>query len=164
MADPSSNAVNPLSQALGRVPSGLYILTVRHDGRATGLLASWVMQAGFDPPMVTVAINSQRYVADWVSTSGRFTLNQLAAGNKPLIRHFGRGFPPDAPAFAGIELRDEGQGGPVLASASAFLEAEVVGEIASTDHRIFLARVVGGAVLSPASEPMVHTRNNGFHY
>ena len=164
MAEPSNHAVNPLGQALGRVPSGLYILTARHDGRATGLLASWVMQAGFDPPMVTVAINSQRYVADWVSASGRFALNQIAAGGKPLVRHFGRGFPPDAPAFAGLELRAEGRGGPILASALAFLDAEVVGEIASADHRIFLARVVGGAVFEPASEPMVHVRNNGFHY
>ena len=122
------------------------------------------MQAGFDPPMVTVAINSQRYVADWVSTSGRFTLNQLAAGGKALIRHFGRGFPPDAPAFTGLDLREEGQGGPVLAAALAFLDAEVVGEVASADHRIFLARIVGGSVLDLVSEPMVHVRNNGFHY
>src|SRR6266446_4493075 len=98
MADHARPTISGLGQALGRIPSGLYILTVTHEGRSTGMLASWVQQAGFDPPMVTVAIAGQRYVGDWVAASGRFTLNQLPAGSKALIRHFGRGFAPEAPA------------------------------------------------------------------
>src|SRR3954464_11070823 len=81
-----------LSQALGRIPSGLYILTVSVGERSTGMLASWVQQAGFEPPMVTAAIRRDRYVADWIAEAGRFTLNQLATGSRSLIRHFGRGF------------------------------------------------------------------------
>ena len=100
MTDQSRPPVTPLGQALGRVPSGLFILTVSHEGRSTGMLASWVQQAGFEPPMVTVAVASRRYAGDWIAASGRFTLNQIPAGNKPLLRHFGRGFEPDAPAFA----------------------------------------------------------------
>ena len=164
MADESRPTVSPLSQALGRIPSGLYILTVTHDGRATGLLASWVQQAGFDPPMLTAAVARQRYVADRVAASGRFTLNQLPAGSKSLIRHFGRGFPPDAEAFEGVALRDEGTAGPVLAGAMAYLDAEVAGELTAGDHTIFLARVVAGAVLDGKAEPLLHVRNNGFHY
>lgn len=164
MADESRPSVSPLSQALGRIPSGLYILTVTHDGRATGMLASWVQQAGFDPPMLTAAVGRQRYAGDWVAASGRFTLNQLPAGSKSLIRHFGRGFPPEAEAFGGVPLRDEGCAGPVLAGALAYLDAEVAGELAGGDHRIFLARVVAGSVLDGKAEPMLHVRNNGFHY
>src|SRR5687768_13076480 len=75
MGEPRSAGLSGLGQALGRVPSGLYILTARHDGKATGMLASWVQQAGFDPPMVTVAVNRDRYVGDWITRSGRFALN-----------------------------------------------------------------------------------------
>ena len=46
----------------------------------------------------------------------------------------------------------------------AFLDAEVVGQLAEGDHRIFLARVVAGAVLDPEAEPFQHVRSNGFHY
>ena len=74
----------------------------RHGGRSTGMLASWVQQAGFDPPMLTVAVRRDRYVADWIAASGRFTLNQVAAGDKPLLKHFGRGFGPDEAAFDGV--------------------------------------------------------------
>jgi flavin reductase (DIM6/NTAB) family NADH-FMN oxidoreductase RutF len=153
-----------LAQALGRIPSGLYILTVRHGERSTGMLASWVQQAGFEPPMLTVAIKRDRYVAGWIDATGRFTLSQLAKGSKALIRHFGRGFAADAPAFEGIELRHDASGGPVLASALAYLDAEVTGQLAGGDHHIYLATVSGGALLNPDLEPMVHVRANGFHY
>ena len=164
MADHSRPPVTPLGQALGRIPSGLYILTAAHDGRSTGMLASWVQQAGFDPPMLTVAVAKTRYVGDWLSRSGRFTLNQIPAGGKALIRHFGRGFDPDATAFDGLTLRDRPGLGPVLEAAIAYLDAEVAGEIASGDHRIFLATIVDGRVLEPEAEPLVHVRHNGFHY
>jgi flavin reductase (DIM6/NTAB) family NADH-FMN oxidoreductase RutF len=164
MTDPLRPTISGLGQALGRIPSGLYILTVQHGERSTGMLASWVQQAGFDPPMLTVGIRRDRYVADWVAESGRFALSQLAVGSKALIRHFGRGFDPDAPAFEGIELRHDARGGPVLAGAMAFLDAEVAGELASGDHRIFVARVIDGALLKPDAEPLLHVRSYGFHY
>jgi flavin reductase (DIM6/NTAB) family NADH-FMN oxidoreductase RutF len=161
---PTRAVITPLAQALGKIPSGLYILTVRRGEIATGMLASWVQQAGFDPPMLTVAIGSARYVADWVAETGRFTLNQLPQGSKPLIRHFGRGFAPGVDAFEGLALRDEAQGGPVLAGAMAYLDLEVAGEIASGDHRVFLARAIAGAVFPEGGEPLVHVRGSGLHY
>ena len=167
MSDQSRPPVSPLGQALGRVASGLYVLTVSHQGRSTGMLASWAQQAGFEPPTVTVAVASGRYAGDWIAGSGRFTLNQIAAGGKAFLRHFGRGFAADAPAFDGLALLDQadlGTAGPVLAGALAYLDAEVVGEIPTGDHRVFVGRVVAGAVLDDAAEPMLHVRRNGFHY
>jgi flavin reductase (DIM6/NTAB) family NADH-FMN oxidoreductase RutF len=166
MTESSRPSLTPLAHALGKVPSGIYILTVRDGARATGMLASWVQQAGFDPPALTVAVGRQRYVGDWIEASGRFTLNQLAAGSRSLIRHFGRGFDPGAPAFEGVELLPDEvtAGGPVLAAAMAYLDAEVAGELTVGDHRVFLARVVAGAVRESDAEPLVHLRNNGLHY
>jgi len=165
MAEHARPAVPPLALALGRVPSGLYILTVRSGERATGFLASWVQQAGFDPPMVTVAVKRDRFVGDWMAESGRFTLNQIPVGGKALIRHFSRGFSPDEPAFEGLPLRpDAAQGGPVLEGALAYLDAEVAGQLLGGDHRVFLARVVAGEVLNPEAEPLKHVRSNGLHY
>lgn len=158
------DTIHNLGAALGRIPSGLYILTAGRDGRSTGMLASWVQQAGFEPLMLTVAVRRDRYVADWIAESGRFTLNQVAAGNKTLLKHFGRGFGPDEDAFAGVALRDADPSGPVLADAMAYLAAEVAGSIDGGDHRIFLARAVRGERLDPEAEPMIHVRKSGLHY
>src|SRR5436305_135654 len=96
MSESSRPPVSPLGQALGRVPSGLFVLTVRWDGRETGMLASWVQQAGFEPPMLTVALKADGLVREWVERSGSFVLNQIATGQKMLLRHFARGFSADA--------------------------------------------------------------------
>ena len=153
-----------LGAVLGRIPSGIYILTAGVGGRSTGMLASWVQQAGFEPLMLTVAVRRDRYVADWIAESGRFTLNQVAAGGKALLKHFGRGFGPDEEAFAGISLRDPDPHGPVLADALGYLAAEVVGSIDGGDHRVFLAKAVRGERLDAEAEPMIHLRKSGLHY
>lgn len=167
MPDSPSPAVPAgVAEALGRLPSGLFILTTRRGNRSTGLLASWVQQAGFDPPMVTVALGRDRYVADWVAESGRFVLNQLRAGDKHLLKHFARGFGPDEPAFTGLDLIDDARGGPVLVDALGYLDLEVAGDLdGGGDHRVLLARLVGGALLpGDRRDPMVHVRRNGLHY
>ena len=157
MSDAQSAAVSPLARALGGVPSGLFILTARRGDRASGMLASWVQQAGFEPPMLSVAMRRDRFLADWIAETGQLTLNQVGSGGKGLIRHFGKGFGPNEPAFQGVALRDEPTAGPVLADALAFLDARVVGTIDGGDHRIFLAEIVAGGRIDPSAdaEPMV---------
>ena len=164
MPDPTP-APADLAAALGRIPSGLFILTVRDGDRSTGMLASWVQQAGFDPPMLTVAVRLDRFVGDWLRSSGRFVLNAVRAGDKSLLRHFGKGFDPDEPAFEGIPLADpDHPAGPILADAASFLVAEPVSEMATGDHAVILARIVAGAVLDDDATPLVHIRRNGLHY
>ena len=51
-----------ISRALGRVPSGLFIVTAGTGESATGFLASWVQQSSFEPPMVSVGIKKERPV------------------------------------------------------------------------------------------------------
>ena len=153
-----------LASALGRVPSGIFILTALHDGRSTGMLASWVQQAGFEPPMLTVAVRKDRYVAGWIDASGRFTLNQVASGDKTLLKHFGRGFDPEEPAFEGLALREGASHGPILERALSYLACEVAGTVDGGDHRVYLARVVRGERLDHEPEPMIHLRKSGLHY
>ncbi len=155
---------NDLAAALGRVPSGLFILTARQGGQDTGMLASWVQQAGFEPPMLTVALRQDRLLAGWLMEQRRFTLNQIPTGHKPLIRHFAKGFNPGDSAFAGLDLVPIAAGGPILAEALAYLDGEVAGHIDSGDHRIFLAHIRDGGVFHPDAEPMIHVRRDGFHY
>src|SRR5688572_13538584 len=87
--------------ALGRVPSGLFIVTVRHGRRETGMLASWVQQCSFDPPQVSAAFAKDRWVLDWLTDDAALTVNVIGEGEKKLVAHFGKGFTPDAPAFEG---------------------------------------------------------------
>jgi flavin reductase (DIM6/NTAB) family NADH-FMN oxidoreductase RutF len=152
-----------LHAALGRVPSGIFILTAGTGDRATGMLASWVMQAGFDPPMVTVAVRQGRYVADWLAAGEPFVLNLVGEGQKHLLKHFVRGFEPGELAFTGLDIGVAESGVPTLLDAVGRLECEPAGSVDSGDHRIFLARVTAGELVNDLS-PMIHIRKSGAHY
>ena len=152
-----------LMAALGRIPSGLFVLTLAADGRETGMLASWVQQCSFDPPQVTVAVKQGRELGGWLREGVPFTVNILDAGQTDMIVHFGRGFAVTEPAFTGLEVERPGPGGPVLSEALAYLECAVAAHYSAGDHELFVGRVVGGRVLGDG-QPMVHVRKSGFHY
>src|SRR5688572_17836427 len=130
-----TEAIGPI---LGRLPSGVFILTARHESEETGMLTSWVMQAGFKPPMLTAAIQQGRYLADWLSAGRPFVLNQLATGQKGLLRHFARGFAPGEAAFKDLPFERTAGGIPILQGTVGHLECEPKSFIDSGDHRIFL--------------------------
>lgn len=81
-----------IARALGQVPSGCFVMTVSNAGKATGLLTSWVQQASFEPPMVTVAVKVGRPVEQLLAASGKFVLNHIGENPLAMFRHFGRGF------------------------------------------------------------------------
>ncbi len=149
---------------LGRVPSGIFILTARHGEQETGMLASWVMQSGFDPPTVTVAVKKGRYVADWLKAGTPFALNVVAEEGKSLLAHFGRGFEPDKQAFEGLPVERAAEDVPVLADETiGYLICRPGEHLESGDHHIFLAEVIDGQLTSDAA-PMLHVRKSGAHY
>jgi len=156
-------SVSQLEAVLGRVPSGLFILTARHKKEETGMLTSWVMQAGFEPPMVTVAVRRDREIARWLGASEPFVLNVLGENQKKLLSHFARGFAPGESAFNGVEVVRTTHNLPALTDALGYLECQPKSHVDSTDHRIFLAEVVAGK-MSGDGQPYVHIRKNGLRY
>jgi flavin reductase (DIM6/NTAB) family NADH-FMN oxidoreductase RutF len=156
-----------LAQVLGRIPSGVFVLTCGDgNGNTTGMLASWIQQAAFEPPMISVAVKEGRYVNDWLALTGRAVVNVVSESQKQLLGHFGRGFEPDEPAFEGLEITTGETGLPILTDSLGYLEGEVAASVVAGDHRIYLLKVVAaacGARLADES-PMIHIRKNGFNY
>lgn len=156
-----------LTPVLGRIPSGVFILVAGGpEGRRTGLLASWIQQASFEPPQVTVAVNKARYLKDWLQPGAAVTLNQVVKGDSSLFKQFGKGFEPDADAFAGVEFEPGLCGLPRLKAALSTMEGQVVSSMEAGDHIIFLVTLTHAMLhKDPAeSEPYVHIRKNGFSY
>jgi flavin reductase (DIM6/NTAB) family NADH-FMN oxidoreductase RutF len=158
-----NEAVRQLSAALGRIPSGLFVLTARRGTAETGMLTSWVQQCAFDPPHISVALQRDRPIIAWLTDGASFTLNILDDSQTDMIAHFGRGFALDEPAFAGLEVERLEGGGPVLQEALAYMDCRIRDQLPVGDHELFIAEVVGGRVLSEG-QPMVHIRKSGFHY
>lgn len=155
--------ITPLARAIGRIPSGLFILTVRCGSDETGMLASWIQQCSFAPPQVVVAVNKERYIVDWLKPETAFAVNVLAEGQTNLVKHFSRGFEPGHPAFDGLEVARVGDGAPHLLAAHAYIDCRVQSTADGGDHMLVIGRVVGGEMLHDL-RPVVHIRKNGLSY
>jgi flavin reductase (DIM6/NTAB) family NADH-FMN oxidoreductase RutF len=152
-----------LAAALGRVPSGIFVVTVAQNGIATGMLASWVQQCSFKPPRISVAVRPDREVVKLLTSGARFTLNILEASQTDMVAHFGKGFALTDDAFRSVSVEARPGVGPVLTEALAYLECAVVARTPAGDHDLFVADVCAGAVLDEG-QPMIHVRKNGMHY
>jgi len=153
-----------IGKALGRVPSGVYVLTAKHDGKATAMLASWVQQAGFEPPAVTVAIAKGRPIGELIRAGGTFALSVIARDDTTLMKRYARGPGDDAHPFAGVRTTDGQLGVPLLTDALAYLECRLIHTCDfGGDHEIFVGEVVAGKLLRDG-HAFAHQRGNGFHY
>ncbi|MHC5063259.1 MAG: flavin reductase family protein [Planctomycetota bacterium] len=158
MADPS-----PLAKALGRIPSGLFIVTAGTGDQATGFLASFVQQVGLEPPVLSVAVKAERPAAQLIRDHGAFCVAVIDEASKHLMGHYARGFEPGQPAFEGIESVESSLGVPYPSDALAVLGCKFVGEVAWTDHILFAGEAVEGHARDE-SDPMIHLRKNGLSY
>jgi flavin reductase (DIM6/NTAB) family NADH-FMN oxidoreductase RutF len=155
---------NPnLARALGRVASGLFVVTARLEPGETGMLASWVQQCSFDPPQLSLALGRDRTLAAGLALGSRFTVNILGEGQTRYLSHFGKGFAAGAPAFEGLEVLRPLEDAIVLADALAWLACELTGRCAAGDHDLLIGRILDGNLLSEA-RPMIHVRKNGLRY
>jgi flavin reductase (DIM6/NTAB) family NADH-FMN oxidoreductase RutF len=163
MAATAGDANKEMAAAVGRVPSGIFVLTARQGACETGFLASWVQQCSFEPLQVSVAVKSGRAVAEWLTPGAPFVVNILEEDQTELLVHFGKGFALQEPAFTGLDVDRKVAGAPVLSEALAFLDCQVAGRFAAGDHEVYVGRIVGGRLLNEG-RPMVHIRKNGTHY
>src|SRR4051794_37874747 len=134
-----ADRVKSWAAALGRIPSGLFIVTARRDGDETGLLASWVQQCSFDPPQLTLAVRRGRWVTGWLTEGAALGVNILDDTQTDMIVHFGRGFAPGEPAFEGIAVERSESDTAVLSEALAYLECRVQASVPAGDHDLFIA-------------------------
>ncbi|MCE9590053.1 MAG: flavin reductase family protein [Planctomycetes bacterium] len=153
-----------IAAALGRIPSGLFILTAQHEDRRAGMLASWVQQVCFQPPMVSIAIGKGRPIMPLISESRRFGLCQLPKNEKGILRKFAGGSDGIQDPFLGLELvHDSVLTLPLLAHTLGFLECELTCHMdVEGDHDIFVGIVRNGQYFG--GEPHVHVRDNGLKY
>ena len=72
--------------ALGRVASGVYIVTIGDASEKDGMLTTWISQASFNPPMVTVAVNRERAIHPKMKPGAFFGVNVLSKENMDIFK------------------------------------------------------------------------------
>jgi flavin reductase (DIM6/NTAB) family NADH-FMN oxidoreductase RutF len=158
-----STPPTPLAQALGRIPTGLYVVTTRRAGAPLGFVGSFLMQVGFAPPVVCLAIAREREHLAAIRAEGRFAVSVLDGASQDLMGPFFKRHEPGRSPFDQLEQRASPSGLVLLARALAWLECRVTGEHASGDHVVVFGEVEHGELVRPG-DPAVHLRKNGLGY
>lgn len=151
-----------VSPALGKVSSGIYIATSILDGSPVGMLASFVEQAGFDPPFITIALQPDRLLEKALAAGAPLGLNVVGENDNALMKPFAQSGNDDP--FEGLDVEMHDGRVPRLTKALAFLAAEPKGSLDTGDHRVYACEVIGGALQNQDDKPMVRIRKNGFGY
>ncbi|MFM8282704.1 MAG: flavin reductase family protein [Planctomycetaceae bacterium] len=160
--DAAGELVDPLALALGRIPSGLYVVCWRDGCGDRTMLASWVMQAAFAPPMISLAIASAREMLSAISSGSEFVVNILGESQRPLAGRFARPAAPGEDPFAGLEV-ERVAGIAVIAGVAGWLHCRGTARAESGDHAVVIARILAGGSTGGAA-PLVHVRRHGLRY
>ena len=160
----SESKHSPLALALGRIPCGLYIVTIQDPGgKAVGFVGSFVMQQGFEPPTVSVAIAKGRDHLEYLRASGKFTLSLLDKDSSGLMGTFFRKLPEGESPYDTLGIETTPSGGTILTDALAWMDCELVGEYETGDHVICFGKVIDGS-MQREGDPQLHLRTNGLGY
>ncbi|AFY75025.1 conserved protein of DIM6/NTAB family [Synechococcus sp. PCC 7502] len=158
-----SENLETVGSALGSVSSGLFVVTTSQDQKNHVMLASWVQQAGFTPPSVSIVVSKERPISALLTVGSPVVINILGKGQGKLVGYFAKGFDPEINPLAEVPTAIAPSGQPYLQEAIAYLDAKVTQVVDTGDHNLVLAQIIGGERLSD-SEPAIHTRKNGFKY
>jgi len=159
----SSDPIPSLARALGRIPSGLFIVSTLAGDRPVGFLGSFVVQTGFEPPTVCVAVGKERGPLTAMREHGHFALSVLDPESRGLMNPFFKPPAEGASAFDGLDQARTASGCPVLTGSLAWLGLKVVGEHDVGDHVVIFGEVTEGELLREG-DPQMHVRKNGLSY
>lgn len=154
-----------VEQAVGRIVGSMTIVTTQQGDLSGAMLASWVSQATFNPPGLTIAVAKERAIESLMHKDGKFVLNILEQGKHiPIMKQFLKPFAPGENRFVGINTEPAPNGCPILTDSLAYLECNVESRMECGDHWLIYATVDSGKVFNPTGVTAVHHRKSGSHY
>ena len=148
-------------QSLRMFSYGVYILSSVNEGEYCVSTITWVSQASFEPPMISVCIKRNSASYEIVKKRGEFILHLLGDNQKELASTF---FKPTI--FENEKLNGQefslANNLPLLKDIPAYIQCKVVEILENGDHPLFLAEVVN-AKINNDSDPL-ELRKTGWTY
>ena len=135
---------NTWQRAFSQMTNGIYVLTTRHEDKINGMIASWVTQVSYAPPLILVAVHPNRYSCALIASGAAFALHVISHTQSEMIdRMMG---PDPANKFSGISTKPGQTGCPVLEQCLCWFECKVTAQYKPGNHELFIGQVVNAGV------------------
>lgn len=132
-------AGSDLRSVLGRLPTGVVVVTGIVDGAPVGVALNSFTSVSLDPPLVSFCMARTSTTWPRLRSAERWAISVLGEGHEDVSRRFAtRG----ADRFAGLDTAPAPGGGPVLAGSTAWLDCRLSAVHEAGDHDLVLAEVL----------------------
>jgi flavin reductase (DIM6/NTAB) family NADH-FMN oxidoreductase RutF len=131
-------------KVFGKMTYGIYVLTSKTDEAINGMIASWVSQVSYEPPLIMVAVHPNRFSHQLIEQGRGFALHVLARTQTNLLSRF-KGSDLKA-KFSFLSWTTGKTGCPILKECVAYLECELKTHYRPGNHTIFIGEVIAAGV------------------
>lgn len=154
-----------VEQAVGRVVGSLCVVSAKNGDAESAMLASWVSQATFVPPGITLAVAKDRAVESLVLPGGKFVINVLGEGkSSPTMKQLLKPYKPGEPRFSGLQTKEASNGCKILLDAISWMECTVQSRMEAGDHWVLYATIDDGQLQDDKTLTAIHYRKTGAYY
>jgi len=127
-------------QVLGRLPTGVVIVTGGDPERPSGLVCGSFMSVSLEPPLVAVCPAKSSTSWPAIQAAGKFCANVLGEQQEELARHFAVS---GGDKFAGVDWTPApATGAPLLEGIAAWIDCRIYSQIEAGDHWLVLGEVL----------------------
>jgi flavin reductase (DIM6/NTAB) family NADH-FMN oxidoreductase RutF len=147
-------------ETLAGMVHGIYVLTSADGEIVNGMIASWVCQVSYEPPMVLVAVHPNRYSYQLIEKSGAFALHLITAKHRDHLSRFKK--PDLEEKFSSIAWSKGKTGCPILKDCLGYLECIVRARYSPGNHTLFIGEIVNARMISTGT-PMSTLDYAGFY-
>ncbi|MCZ4519476.1 flavin reductase family protein [Rhodococcus ruber] len=140
---------------VGRYPTGVAIVTAATSEGPAGMAVNSFTSASLDPPLIIFCPAHSSTTWPVMQSSGIVAVNILAVEQEALGRQFAA---TGGDRFDGVRWSPGVNGAPLLAGASAWIEAHVVAEHPAGDHTVVIAMVDHLGADEGRDEPLIFHR------
>lgn len=125
------------------------LITAAHAGKKNIMAAAWVCALDFNPPKVTVVIDSKTYTRELIEAEGTFAINLPCVKQIEMVKKVGsisgRDF-PESDKFAEYDIKTfpaKEISAPLVKNCVAWLECKIISEPHNQNtYDLFIAEVV----------------------
>ncbi len=133
-------------EAFGKMTYGIYVLTSKADETVNGMIASWVSQISYDPPLIMAAVHPNRFSHQLIEKGGSFVLHVLSSTQTDFLSRF-KGSDVRA-KFSTLNWTKGKTGCPILSECLAYLECKLETHYRPGNHTLFIGEVIDAGVFA----------------
>lgn len=152
MSQPNTDQSGVLQAAMGRFPSGRYLLTASHKDVRSGVLVNWAGICSTDPMLICVSSLKGHAIDPLIRDSRSFAIGVIDGEDKLLERRFGQMvlMPREVPItneddpFLTMPTTRLETGSPIIARCTTWFDCKVLRRIdLESETELFVGVVVG---------------------